>query len=77
MILAEAAKLTAIGLVLGLGCSMGAANLMRKLLYGTEAWDGLTLLSVAVVLACAAMFASYIPARRAAGVNPVEALRAE
>jgi macrolide transport system ATP-binding/permease protein len=57
--------------------SLAAGTLMRKLLFGTEAWDASTLAVVAVVLGGAAMLASYIPARRAAGVNPVEALRAE
>jgi len=51
--------------------------LMRKLLFGTRAWDIPTLAAVAVVLAVAALAASYIPARCAASVNPVEALRAE
>jgi macrolide transport system ATP-binding/permease protein len=77
MILMEAGWLTAIGVGLGLVCSMGAATLMRNLLFGTAAWDAGTLAAVAVVLAGSAMLASYLPARRAAGVNPVEALRAE
>jgi ABC-type lipoprotein release transport system permease subunit len=51
--------------------------LMRKLLFGVAAWDVPTLAAVAVVLGGAAMAASFLPARRAAGVNPVEALRAE
>jgi ABC-type lipoprotein release transport system permease subunit len=50
---------------------------MRSLLFGTQAWDVPTLAGVAAVLAICAMLASYIPARRAASVNPVEALRAE
>jgi len=77
LILSEAGWLTVIGVGLGLVCSLAAATLMRKLLFGTEAWDAGTLVSVAVVLAGAAMLASFIPARRAAGVNPVEALRTE
>jgi macrolide transport system ATP-binding/permease protein len=77
LILREAGWLTGIGIVLGLGCSIGAATGMRKLLFGTEAWDATTLVSVALVLGSAAMLASYIPARRAAGVDPAEALRAE
>jgi ABC-type lipoprotein release transport system permease subunit len=51
--------------------------LMGKLLFGVQAWDAGTLVSVAVVLGAAAMMASYFPARRAASVNPTEALRAE
>ena len=77
LILKEAGWLTGIGIALGLVCSLGAATLMRKLLFGTATWDAGTLACVAVVLGCAAMLASYIPARRAAGVDPAEALRAE
>ena len=77
LILREAGWLTAIGIFAGLICSVAAAMLMRKLLFGTQAWDAPTLAAVAAVLAVSAMFASYIPARRAASVNPVDALRAE
>jgi predicted permease len=77
LILKEAGWLTGIGIALGVVASVGAATLMRKLLFGTQAWDALTLASVAFLLAAAALLASYLPARRAAGVNPVEALRAD
>ncbi|MGH7867547.1 MAG: FtsX-like permease family protein [Candidatus Dormibacteraceae bacterium] len=77
LILKEAGWLTALGIVLGLVCSVAAATLMRKLLFGTQAWDVPTLAAVAGVLAIASLLASYIPARRAASVNPVDALRAE
>jgi len=77
LILKEAGRLTAVGIVAGFICSIAAATLMQKLLFGTHAWDAPTLLGVATVLAAAAGLASYIPARRAASVNPVEALRAE
>ena len=50
---------------------------MRTLLFDTTPWDVTTLAAVAAVLAVAAMLASYIPARRAASVNPIEALRVE
>jgi macrolide transport system ATP-binding/permease protein len=77
LILKEAGWLTAVGIVLGLGCSVGAATLMRGLLFGVRSWDIPTLAVVACGLGLAALLASYIPARRAASVNPVEALRAE
>ncbi len=77
MILREAGLLTGLGIALGVGASLGAATLMRKLLFGVAAWDAETLAGVAVVLACFAMLASFLPARRAAGVDPAEALRAE
>ena len=77
LILKEAGMLIAMGVVGGLGGSVFAAHLMSKLLFGVQAWDAGTLLGVAVVLAGSAMLASYFPARRAASVNPTEALRAE
>jgi ABC-type lipoprotein release transport system permease subunit len=57
--------------------AVGASMLMRKLLFGVAAWDVPTLAAVAVVLGAAAMAASFLPAHRAASVNPVEALRSE
>lgn len=77
LVLREAGWLTGIGVAAGLLCSVGASTLMRKLLFGIGSWDLPTLGSVAVVLAGAALLASLVPARRAAMVNPVEALRAE
>ncbi|MGO9340770.1 MAG: ADOP family duplicated permease [Terracidiphilus sp.] len=77
LVLGEAGRLIGLGVVVGLAGSVGAAMLMGKLLFGVQAWDAGTLVSVAVVLGAAAMMASYFPARRAASVNPTEALRAE
>jgi predicted permease len=77
LILGEAGWLTLAGIAIGLMCAVGAANLARDLLFGVAPWDAPTLLGIASVLGVAALAASYIPARRAARVNPVEALRAE
>jgi ABC-type antimicrobial peptide transport system permease subunit len=73
----QAGSLTAIGLAIGLFCSIGASMFIRKLLFGVQAWDVATLAGVAVLLGLASMAASFVPARRAASVNPVDALRAE
>ncbi len=77
LILREAGWLTAVGTAAGLIASLAAATLMRKLLFGIQSWDVPTLTVVAAVLAVAALAASHIPARRAASVDPVEALRTE
>ena len=77
LILSEAVWLAAVGISAGLFSSLAAAMLIRKLLFDVRAWDASVLASVAVVLAAAALLASYLPARRAASVNPTEALHAE
>jgi len=77
LILKEAGVLALAGILIGLGCSVVAASLMRKLLFGTPPWDVATLVSVAGVLGISALLASYFPARRAASVDPIKALRAE
>jgi macrolide transport system ATP-binding/permease protein len=77
LILTEAGWLVAGGIAIGLGCSVLAAILLGKLLFGVRAWDVSTLAAVVAVLAASALLASYVPAHRAASVNPLEALRAE
>jgi macrolide transport system ATP-binding/permease protein len=77
LVMREAGWLTVTGLAIGLVCSVGASMFIRKLLFGVQAWDAVTLACVAVSLALASMAASFLPAHRAASVNPVEALRSE
>jgi macrolide transport system ATP-binding/permease protein len=77
LILKQAVQLIVLGLIIGLAGSIAAGTLLRNLLFGTQAWDAFTLAAVVVVLGTSAVAASYLPARRAASVNPLEALRAE
>jgi macrolide transport system ATP-binding/permease protein len=77
LVMQQAGWLTAAGLTIGLICSVGTSMLIRSLLFGVQAWDAVTLVSVALLLGLASMAASFLPARRAASVNPVEALRSE
>jgi macrolide transport system ATP-binding/permease protein len=77
LVMREAGRLTAPGLAFGLVCSLGASISIRKLLFGVQAWDAITLACVSVALGLASVAASFLPAHRAASVNPVEALRAE
>jgi ABC-type antimicrobial peptide transport system permease subunit len=77
MILREAAWLTVIGVLLGLAGALGAARLMGSLLFNVQTWDLPTLAAVVLALSVSALAASLLPARRAASVNPIDALRAE
>lgn len=77
MVMRQAGWLTFGGISIGLVCAVGASMLMGKLLFGVQAWDAATLATVALVLGSASLAASFLPAHRAASVNPTDALRAE
>jgi ABC-type antimicrobial peptide transport system permease subunit len=77
MFVRSALVLTGIGVVIGLGAAAALMRLMKTLLFGISPLDPLTFLAVPLLLAIAAALASYLPARRAARIDPVEALRAE
>jgi predicted permease len=77
MFVRSALLLTAVGVAIGVGTAVALMRLMKSLLFGISPLDPLTYITVPLVLAAAATFASYLPARRAAAVDPVEALRAE
>jgi hypothetical protein len=77
LVLGEASRLVGIGTGLRVIGAVTAATMMGHLLFGVQAWDLPTPMAAAVALIGSALLASYIPARRAASVNPIEILRAE
>jgi predicted permease len=77
MFVRSALLLTGVGTAVGLGAAAALMRLMRTLLFGISPLDPVTFTAVPVILIAAAALASYLPARRTAAVDPVEALRAE
>jgi ABC-type antimicrobial peptide transport system permease subunit len=66
-----------IGLLIGIPASLGGARLIASQLYQVKSWDPLVLSGSVIALGLCALLASVIPARRAASINPVTALRVE
>jgi len=77
MVLKQGLVLTGIGLAVGVAASLGVTRVLASMLYEISAVDPATFIAVALLLAVVALLACYMPARRAAGVDPMVALRCE
>jgi predicted permease len=77
MFVRHAVVLAGVGVTIGLGAALGLTRLMKSLLFGISPMDPLIYAVMPVVLVASAALAGYLPARRAASVDPTEALRAE
>ena len=76
-VLIQGLRLTLAGLGVGLAISLIATQFLRGMLFGVGTADWLTFSTVAAVLCVVALFACFVPARRAASVDPMQALRTE
>jgi putative ABC transport system permease protein len=76
-VLSEGARLTALGIGIGLALALAASRALESLLFSVRPTDPPTYAAVALTLAAVALLACYVPARRAARVDPMIALRAE
>jgi putative ABC transport system permease protein len=76
-VLREGLGVTLLGVVIGLTAALGLSRIMSNYVYGIKATDPLTYAAATLVLVLAALAACYVPARRAASVNPMQALRDE
>jgi len=77
LILGQSLRLVLTGLAIGVIASLCLARLLTQFLFGVAATDPFTFLAVSALLTCVALLAGFIPARRAASLNPVTALRVE
>ena len=77
LVLREGFKLIVVGLALGTGVAVALARLLRAFLFGVEPTDPATFVGVAILFTTIALLACYLPARRAAKIDPMEALRYE
>jgi predicted permease len=77
LVLRESVGLVGFGLLLGTALAFGLTRVMSAMLYGVRATDPLTFLAVPLLLGAFAVFATWLPARRATGVPPTEALKSE
>jgi len=77
MVIRQAGVMLAAGVAVGMGLAFASGKLVSRFLYGVSAHDGWTMIGAPVLLLAVGLFAAYLPARRAASVDPMEALRAE
>ncbi len=75
MIFSEVGRVVIAGIAAGLLVSLAAAKLIKSLLFGVTPYDATSIITAAAILACAALAAGLLPARRASKVDPMVALR--
>ncbi|MPZ17363.1 MAG: FtsX-like permease family protein [Luteitalea sp.] len=77
MVIVQGMRLAIIGVVIGIASAFGLTRFIASFLFGVQTWDPMVFVSVPLVLSIVALVATWVPARRASRVDPIEALRYE
>jgi ABC-type antimicrobial peptide transport system permease subunit len=77
MVVFQGMRLALAGVAIGIAAAFGLTRFIATLLFGIEAWDPMVFITVPVFLSVVALFAVWLPARRASRINPIDALRHE
>ena len=77
MVVWQGAKVVAVGVVIGVAVAVGTTRLLETLLFGVDAVSATVFVAMAMMMVAVGMLASYVPARRASRVNPIESLRTD
>ena len=77
MVVRQGLKLALAGVAIGVAGALALTRVISSMLYGVKSWDPAVFISVAILLSLVALLATYLPARRASQVSPVQALRYE
>jgi putative ABC transport system permease protein len=77
MVVSQGARVVLIGVVLGVGVALASTRLLKALLFDVKAVDPIVFAAMSAMMLAIGMLASYMPARRASSVNPIESLRSD
>jgi ABC-type antimicrobial peptide transport system permease subunit len=77
MVVAQGARVVAAGVVIGVLAALASTRALGSLLYGVAALDAGTFVGMSVAMVMLGLFASYVPARRASRVDPIESMRSD
>jgi ABC-type antimicrobial peptide transport system permease subunit len=77
MVLGETLALVLLGIAIGIPCALAGSRLIASMLFGLSSNDSLTIVAVSLLLLAVALFAGYLPARKASAIDPIVALRME